>query len=355
MPKYTVKNKEELTEKSARKIDIEIGLEEIKIHRVKSIKKLSDKADIPGFRKGHVPEKIIVEKMGEISILEEAVNSWLDESIGEILDKEAPEAISLPQISTKKITPGNPIEISPFVPIRPKIILPDYVKIASEKNKLTKKPVAIEEKDIDDAVQKLREYVAKAINPENKNPDKNELPPVDDKFAEAIGGGKTVSELRERIKKDLESENIRKEKEKIRLEIIESIIGNTKGVIPDVLIDYEIEKMESEFENDIKMMGLSFEDYLKNAKKTREELKKDWRKPAEKRAMFNLIISEIKKDKKLEADKESVERETAHFLEHHKDADPERVRNSMIKMLSNEKVFEFLENQNNNNLAKEVK
>ena len=90
---------------------------------------------------------------------------------------------------------------------------------------------------------------------------------------------------------------------------------------------------------------LKFEDYLKHLNKTTEDLKKDFRKDAEKKAKLALILNEIEKMEKIIADEAEVEREVAAILEHYKDADRERAAVYAMGVLSNEKVFQFLEKQ----------
>jgi trigger factor len=344
MAKYTIKKAEDLKKESAKRIDLEIDTEEIKKHSDKALKSLSGTVDIAGFRKGHVPEKVILERLGEAGILEEAINSWVKEAIAEILEKEAPEALTFPEINITKAVPGNAVELSLFIPLRPKLVLPDYKKIAVKINSKKETPKEISEKDIDEAVTRIRKYAVKAMNPNLKEePKEDELPPLTDQFAESIGGGKTVAELRERIKKDLEQENKTHTKEKNRLAIIEAILKETEGAIPTLLIHHETDKMEKELENDVKRMGLSTEDYLKSIKKTHEELHKEWHPVAEKRAKVNLILSEIKKLEKIEVDKKAIDHEVEHFLEHYKDADKEQVYTYFEHIIGNEKVFDFLE------------
>jgi FKBP-type peptidyl-prolyl cis-trans isomerase (trigger factor) len=346
MVNYAVKKTIDHEKESARTIEIEISVEEIGKHRAKSLKTLSEKADLAGFRKGHVPEKVILEKLGEAGILEEAINSWLKEALPEILQKEAVGALALPRVNITKVVPGNPVELSLFIPLRPALKLPAYKEIAAARNKKKELVPEVSEKEIDEAILRLREYAARAVNPQlPTKPKENELPPLSDQFAESVGGGKTVAELRERIKKDLAAENKNRAKEKNRLAILEEILKKTEGAIPNILIDYEVERVEAEFEGEVKRAGLSLENYLKGAKKTLEDLRKDWRPAAEERAKVNLILDEIKKLEKLEADGEKVEREVKHFLEHYKNADPEQVKAYMDRTLSDEKVFEWLESQ----------
>ena len=97
-------------------------------------------------------------------------------------------------------------------------------------------------------------------------------------------------------------------------------------------------------ESDITQMGLKFEDYLKHLNKTREDLVKEVRPDAEKKAKLGLVLNEIAKIEKLIPDPEQVSKEVAQILEHYKDADPERAKIHAENVLTNEKVFILLEN-----------
>jgi trigger factor len=149
------------------------------------------------------------------------------------------------------------------------------------------------------------------------------------------------TKLRENIK--LEKENL--VKEKTRLKIIEKIIEETKVEIPEILVEAELDKVIYKMESDISAMGLQFEDYLKHINKTREDLRKEFRGEGEKRAKLSLVLNEIGKTEKIVADPEAVSREVAHILEHYKDADPDRAQMHAENVLTNEKIFQFLESQ----------
>ena len=59
MAKYTITKSEIIADKCEALLDIEIGVDEIKTYETKSLRTLGEKADIPGFRKGHIPEAVI--------------------------------------------------------------------------------------------------------------------------------------------------------------------------------------------------------------------------------------------------------------------------------------------------------
>lgn len=98
-------------------------------------------------------------------------------------------------------------------------------------------------------------------------------------------------------------------------------------------------------ESDITQMGLKFEDYLKHLNKTVADLRKEFKNDAEKKAKLALILNEIAKVEKIIADEEQVAKEVAAILEHYKDADPERATMHAQNVLTNEKIFQFLESQ----------
>ena len=48
----------------------------------------------------------------------------------------------------------------------------------------------------------------------------------------------------------------------------------------------------------------------------------------------------------MSVDEDKIVKEVEHILEHYKDADPERARMHAENVLTNEKIFQFLESQN---------
>jgi FKBP-type peptidyl-prolyl cis-trans isomerase (trigger factor) len=79
-------------------------------------------------------------------------------------------------------------------------------------------------------------------------------------------------------------------------------------------------------------------------KKTEEDLLKEWHTDATKRAKMNLILPSIAKDEKITPDAKRLEKELEHLKEHHKDIDENQAKSYLTHVLTNEAVFEFLEN-----------
>src|SRR3989344_1898625 len=270
--------------KSEVEIEGELPVEIFETYFARALKNLGGDLEIPGFRKGKAPENILLANLGEMKILEEMAALALSEHYPKIIECEKIDAIGLPAIGITKLARKNPLGFKIKIAILPEVKLPDYKKIAE----------------------------------------------------------KVKSEISEADKKIEGSDEA---KEKTRLRMVEGIIAETSIDLPEVLVEVEISKMLYQMESNISTMGLKFEDYLKHLNKTAEDIKNELRSDAEKKAKLGLILNEIAKAEKLAADKEQVDREVTHILERYKDAAPERARIHAENVLTNEKGFQFLENQ----------
>ncbi|MBX4198163.1 hypothetical protein KW782_02390 [Candidatus Parcubacteria bacterium] len=122
-------------------------------------------------------------------------------------------------------------------------------------------------------------------------------------------------------------------------------MAETKMTVPQSIVNNELERMFAQFESDVRGVGLKIEDYLKHIKKTPEDLVKEWKPDAEKRAKLNIILEEIAKTEKIEPEKDKVDDQVKHLTSHYKDIDEVRARLYSEHMLKIEKTIKFLEDQ----------
>jgi trigger factor len=177
-----------------------------------------------------------------------------------------------------------------------------------------------------------------------------QVPEINDDFAKSLGNFSDLNALRKNIEEGLEHERDHKMKEDRRAEFIESIIGNSKTDLPEILVEEELEKMIQEFEHQIGPMGITMDQYLENIKKDRAELKKDWKPQAEKRVISALALKQIVKDEDIKVDSKEVEVEINKTIQYYKNVkdieknlDMERLYQYSKGVIENEKVFEMLE------------
>ncbi len=294
----------------------ELTLDVIKEARPEALKAISERVEISGFRKGNVPEAVLVKQFGEMKILEEVAEMVLASEYGNILRETKVSPVGRPQIAITKLAPGIPLEFKITVTPEPEFALPDYKKIAKEVTRDEK--IEVDEKEVD-AV--LTEIEKRGWKPELKEGE----------------------DLKTKARENLMEEKKFRAKEKYRLSVVEALVKAVDVKIPKVMVEQELNQMIAQFKGDVANHKMVWEEYLKNIKKTEDDIRKEWEEKAEARVKAELIMFKIGETEKLEPTKEELEHEVAHILSHHKDADPMRVRLYVYEQLKNQKVFEFLE------------
>ncbi|MCK4859807.1 MAG: trigger factor [Candidatus Omnitrophica bacterium] len=168
------------------------------------------------------------------------------------------------------------------------------------------------------------------------------IPELSDEFAKSLGNFDSLNQLKQNIKEGLIQEKELREKERIRMELIEKVAQNSKMDIPEALINIELDKMVNELRGSVENIDLGFDKYLQGIKKTVDDLKKEWRSQAEKRVRISLVLREIAKKEKIEiSDKEVVER----IDEAEKNIDNSAFKEYTKGVIRNEKVFQLLERE----------
>lgn len=348
MKKYKILKSKDLADSEV-EIECEIDPESVACHRAKAVAKIQQEVKLPGFRPGHVPEALLVKQVGELALYNEMAELAINDVFPDILAETKTNFISMPDIQITKLADKNPVQFKIVGPVMPEIKLADYKKIAKLESKEKSEPVKATDKELEETIEEIRKNFAlknhtHAEGEEHKADEKLDLPEVNEEWIKKLGAFATVEDFKNRIREGIEKEKEFKEKDKKRMSIIEKILAETKVIMPKILIDSELRKMQAQFEDDIIRAGLKPEDYLKHLKKTPEDLRKEWAPDTEKRAKVQLIITKIALDEKIEVDPELVKKEVENLLKTYKDATEDRTKAYVEMMLTNEKVFEYLEN-----------
>ena len=115
-----------------RQITIDVDLDESDIDPYYKVgyKKLVKKVNIPGFRKGKAPYRIIESQYGKESILSEAIDDIISEKTAEVIKESELEFYMTPKI---ELTSFNPVKFKVILPLEPKVEIGDLGKIKLEK------------------------------------------------------------------------------------------------------------------------------------------------------------------------------------------------------------------------------
>lgn len=91
------------------------------------------KFNIPGFRKGKVPRKIIEMNYGAEVFYEEAINIILPEAYNDAVEELGLEPVDQPTVDIEEIEKDKPIVVKIEVAVKPEVALGDYKSIEIEK------------------------------------------------------------------------------------------------------------------------------------------------------------------------------------------------------------------------------
>ena len=174
------------------------------------------------------------------------------------------------------------------------------------------------------------------------------IPEITDELVAKLTQFKTTIELKENIKTSLEAQRKNEVDEKLKIDLIDSIIEKTIFDIPESMLKYELEQDKAYFAATLKQSGGTIETYLKMTQQSEEEFNKQLITNTEKRVKQQLIIDAIEKKEGITADdndiKEEIQRMKPEATTDEKIAEERKKinENGLIQMIKQKKVFDFL-------------
>ncbi|MCL2234694.1 MAG: trigger factor [Firmicutes bacterium] len=136
-----------------------------------------------------------------------------------------------------------------------------------------------------------------------------ELPEFNDEFIKDVAPFETVEEFKKDLKAKLEENFRRRGETETETKLIDAIVNATTVDIPEVMIEDEAQGMLDEFAGRLKYMygGMKLEDYLNAMQTSAEDFKKERRPEAEKAVKTRLVLQDIVKAEKLQAELKDME------------------------------------------------
>jgi len=138
----------------------EISAEIFMSGRSNAIKEFSEKVEMDGFRKGKIPEDILIKNIGIVAVLEKMAVIALEKEYPKIISEHKVRAIGRPEITLTKLAENNPLGFKVTTSVLPEITLPDYKGIA--KKITAKKEEVSEENKAQEKERRRMEILEKA-------------------------------------------------------------------------------------------------------------------------------------------------------------------------------------------------
>lgn len=185
-----------------------------------------------------------------------------------------------------------------------------------------------------------------------KSVQKVEKPELNDEFAKTLGAFNSLADVRERVKGGITEEKSVKERQRVRLAILDSLVEKADITVPESAIEEQLDGMLQDFDHDLHARGLELGMYLAHLGKTQEDIKKDWRKDAEKQVKIAAVLHKITKDNNISASAPEIDAEMAQAVQSAaangqlapNQIDLGALRRSVSDRIVTEKTLLFLEN-----------
>lgn len=160
---------------------IEVPGEEVAKSFQKAYQRLANKVNIPGFRKGKAPRKILEMRLGADVLKEEAFEVLAGPAYQAALKQENLEPVSRPEVEVGDLEDGKPLSFKVTVTVKPTPVLGEY------KGLVVEKPVAeVTEAEVESSLNTMRDRQAQMVVVEDATIEQGDFAVID--FAGTIDG-----------------------------------------------------------------------------------------------------------------------------------------------------------------------
>lgn len=374
----------EKLEGSKVKLTIEVAADEFEKAVEKAYLKTKKSFNVPGFRKGHAPRKVIENAYGWLVFFDDAFDIAYPEVYEAAVREHEITPVDRPEISILSCEQGAPVVFTAEVAVKPEVTLGAYKGIEVEKQEYN-----VTDEMVEAEIQKEREKIASTVEvtgravadgdkvnldysgsvdgvkfdggtaenqeltigsgmfipgfeeqmvgmnvgeekditvtfPEQYHSEElagkeavfhvkvnaieeTVLPEADDEFAKDVSEFDTIAELRADKRKKLEEAAELRAKNQRENELIEKACENAAVVIPEAMIERQMDHILNDIRYRLSMQGISLEDYCKYTGTSIEDMRKEMHEDAAKRVKSQLVLEAIGKAEAVEAAAEEIE------------------------------------------------
>lgn len=129
-------------------LEVEAGPDEVERSLESAYRRLVQKAQIPGFRKGKAPREMLERHLGKGALLQEALERLVPQLLNQAIDEQGIEPIAQPEV---EITQIDPVIFKATIPLRPVVELGNYRDIS-----IPREPVEVTDAEVDRVIEQLR-------------------------------------------------------------------------------------------------------------------------------------------------------------------------------------------------------
>lgn len=394
----------------------EIGLSNAYKKNIKSI-------NMPGFRKGKAPRKMVEKMYGEGVFFEDAINELYPDALMKAIDEAELTVAARPEVEIVSVSKEDGFTFKAVCIVKPEVEISGYKGIEAAKTVKTvsdeditarinsmadrnSRQVDVTDRaaidgdtvifDFDGSIDSIPfdggkaekfslvlgsgqfipgfepQIIGKSIGeefnvtvpfPEDYHVDElkgktsvfkcklheikaKEMPVIDDDFAKDVSEFDTIDELKADITKKIAEQNEKAASDEYENALIDKVIENLKGEIPQEMFDSRVEDMIRDFEYRLQSQGMNLQTYLQYTGMDIDGFKLTFKDQAEKQVKIRLALEKIAEIEQIQVSDEDINAEYAKLAEAYKmeiDKIKDMVpQDEFIKDLSVNKAIDFI-------------
>lgn len=271
--------------KNTVKLIITLSWAEVKDVYEKSLAKIVKEAELPGFRKGKAPKKLVEEKIDKTKIYEEVLKTLIPKAYSDALKEHNLSPIISPRVNVLKVDEGSDWQFEVLTCLEPTVKLNDYKK----------------------EIAKLK--ASKKIW----------VP------------GKDLKKQSEEEKKGVELS-----------EAFRVLLDQAEVEISDLLVEDQVNKKLADLIDQTKHLGLTVEQYLLSKGLTSEMLREQYKKEALETLKLEFILEKIADEEKITVSSEEVEAFFKKISDQKQKEMLEKQRYYVSMLIRRQKTIDFL-------------
>ena len=140
---------------------LEVEEERVGKHMNAAARRVAQRVNIPGFRKGKAPRAILQNYVGKEYLVEEAMESLVQEAVGDAVRDQELSPFAPPRVNVEQTEPS--VTIVATVPLQPSVVLSDYKSIRYDDE-----PEEVSEDAVDALLMQLRRSQAYSVPAERE-------------------------------------------------------------------------------------------------------------------------------------------------------------------------------------------
>ncbi|MBN2100615.1 hypothetical protein JW710_01830 [Candidatus Dojkabacteria bacterium] len=249
-----------------------------------------------GFRPGKAPKEM-TEKAYGTKALESALSKVMPSMAVMVLRKEEILPVAPLEYKIENLDPSKPVKFKAVASVIPSFKIPSLKSL-----NVKRENAEVEDKEIDSFMKKLwQEHKGKAKN-------------MDDKWvketAKKLGfKSETKKDFEEEIKEAMKIQKQNIVNQQYSSAILAAAIKAAKIDVPDKAVEFEAEERERSFQEQLKQMKVSEEQFCQIRGVTMEQLKEQWKKDSLEALQNDIFLSQYSKDRKVEVTDDELKAE----------------------------------------------